>query len=217
MYDLKDDALKIFEFFVREFESLASAKKALNVQAQGRVYDWKRHAGAHSEIKATPARFGFGTPRRVATNVSVPYIAGGMNTVYFFPDLLLIEQRRGVGGIDYRNVKIEFQNQGWIESDWVPSDGQVIGSTWRFVRRDGGPDRRFNNNRQLPILNYQAMFLRGPGSFLKVVYLSKNEDRARFLATIYGRAVLHGKRVVTGDDQPSPPDATSAWLLPPPS
>jgi hypothetical protein len=158
MYDLNDDALKIFEFFVREFEMLAFTKKALNIEAEGRVHDWKRRAGAHSEVKSSPAQFGFGTPKRIETNISVPYISGGMNTVYFFPDLLIVQQRNGIGGVDYREVRVEFQNQRWIEADWIPSDAQQVGSTWRYVRRDGGPDRRFNINRQLPIMNYQCFW-----------------------------------------------------------
>src|SRR3954468_24520892 len=78
----------------------------------------------------------------------------------------------------------------------------LIGSTWRFVRRDGGPDRRFNNNRQLPILRYQAMLMLGPGNFAKVIYLSKSSDRAKLLATISGLALLHGSRVISGGQEP---------------
>jgi hypothetical protein len=217
MYDLTDDALKIFEFFVREFEILASAKKALNIEAEGRVHDWKRHADASSEVKSAPVQFGFSTPKRIETNISVPYISGGMNTVYFFPDLLIVQQRSGIGGLDYREVRLGFQNQRWIEADWVPSDAQQVGSTWRYVRRDGGPDRRFNNNRQLPIMNYQSMLLSGPGKFQKVVYLSKNSDRTRFRATIAGLAVLHGKRVVSENDKyQAQPHEQSVRVLPSP-
>jgi hypothetical protein len=201
MYDMEDAALKIFEFFVREFEQLASAQKKLNIEAVGHVYDWKRHAGAGSEVKATPATYGFGVPRRIQTNISVPFISGGMNTVYFFPDLLIVEQKDGIGGVDYRKLNVEFRSQNWIESESVPTDSTRIGSTWQFVRRDGGPDRRFNNNRQLPILRYQVMLMLGPGNFAKVIYLSKSSDRARLSATISGLALLHGNRVISGGEE----------------
>jgi hypothetical protein len=36
------------------------------------------------------------------------------------------------------------------------------------------PDRRFNNNRQIPIVYYQAMIVNGPGNFQKVLYLSQS-------------------------------------------
>jgi hypothetical protein len=42
----------------------------------------------------------------------------------------------------------------FVENEHVPSDGTQVGTTWRFVAKHGGPDRRFNNNRQLPIMLY---------------------------------------------------------------
>jgi hypothetical protein len=167
----------------------------MNIDIQGVIYDWKRHGGAAYEVKSGSAHFGYGTPKRIKTNVSVPYIAGGLNTVYFFPDLIVICQNKRVGGLDYRNVSIQFHNQAFQEQQGVPGDAVVIGQTWRFVRRDGGPDRRFNNNRQIPIVNYQAMVLNGPGNFQKVLYLSKNIVRDRFLVATRALGKLHGDRM----------------------
>ena len=42
----------------------------------------------------------------------------------------------------------------FIENEYSPTDAQTVGSTWQYVNKDGGPDRRFNSNRQLPIMNY---------------------------------------------------------------
>jgi len=195
MYDLDDIAVQVFEKFTEDFDELSSCRKAMNIDTQGVIYDWKRHGGAAYEVKSGPAHFGYGTPKRIKTNVSVPYIAGGLNTVYFFPDLVLICQKKRVGGLDYRNVSIQFHHQRFQEAEQVPSDALVVGSTWRFVRRDGGPDRRFNNNRQIPIVNYQAMVISGPGNFQKVLYLSKNIVRDRFLAATHALGKLHGDRM----------------------
>jgi len=151
MYDLDDAAVKAFEKFTQDFDDLSVCQKVMNIDTRGVVYDWKRHAGAAFEVKAGPGQFGYGAPKRILTNVSVPYIAGGLNTVYFFPDLMIVCQKKIVGGLDYRNVTISFYDQRFNEEERVPQDATVVGSTWRFVRRDGGPDRRFNNNRQIPI------------------------------------------------------------------
>jgi hypothetical protein len=194
MYDLDDTATKVFEKFATEFDELSRSQKVMNIDTKGVVYDWKRHAGAAFEVKSGPARLGYGTPKRIQTNVSVPFIGGGMNTVYFFPDLLLVRQNKTIGGLDYRNVSIEFHDQLFNEVERVPGDSVVIGYTWRFVRRDGGPDRRFNNNFQIPVLNYQAMIVNGPGNFQKVLYISKNVIRTGFLNAIRALAYLHGNR-----------------------
>jgi len=44
-----------------------------------------------------------------------------------------------------------------VEEDAVPSDAKVVGSTWRYVNKNGTPDRRFNNNRQLPVVLYSQI------------------------------------------------------------
>jgi hypothetical protein len=204
MYDLDDDAIKLFEAFTREFDDLANTLKAMNIETKGTIYDWKRHAGAHFEVKASVASFSYGMPRLIKTNVSIPHISGGRNAIYFFPDLVLVKQGSKIGGLDYRNVTLQFQDQTFQEHESVPADAEVIGSTWRFVRRDGGPDRRFNNNRQIPICRYQAMLMTGPGEFQKVIFLSRNTDRSRFVGSIRALGRLHGSRVMSKDKvQPS--------------
>jgi hypothetical protein len=230
MYDLDDAAVRVLEEFTSEFDELAKAQKVMNIDTKGAIYDWKRHGGAAFEVKSEAARFGYGTPKRIQTNVSIPYISGGLNTVYFFPDLLLACRKRAVGGLDYQNVFVQFHDQRFQETDGVPGDAVVVGSTWRFVRRDGGPDRRFNNNKQIPIVNYQAMVVNGPGNFQKVLYLSKNASRTRFLAGIAALAKLHGDRVWSSGPEPTssplllpnsttgpPQPQTSAESPPPPS
>ena len=80
------------------------------------------------------------------------------------------------------------------------------GSTWQFVRRDGGPDRHFKDNREIPIVNYQAMVIDAPRNFQKVLYLSKNIARAGFLTAVSSLADLHGRgtRAVGTSSTPSP-------------
>lgn len=44
-----------------------------------------------------------------------------------------------------------FRSARFIEEETPPADAAVVDQTWRQVNRKGGPDRRFNNNRELPI------------------------------------------------------------------
>jgi hypothetical protein len=64
--------------------------------------------------------------------------------------------------VSYESLDISFAPTRFIEDNEVPSDAKVIDRTWRFVNKKGGPDRRFSNNRQLPIAQYGAIELRSP-------------------------------------------------------
>ena len=48
-------------------------------------------------------------------------------------------------------------NVEFVEEERVPSDATTTGATWLKVNKDGSPDRRFANNRQVPICQYGTM------------------------------------------------------------
>jgi len=76
LYDLDDAVIKVFEKLAAEFDDLSQTQKVMNIETKGVVYDWKRHAGAAFEVKSNSAHFVYGTPIRIRTNISVPFISG---------------------------------------------------------------------------------------------------------------------------------------------
>lgn len=46
--------------------------------------------------------------------------------------------------------------------------------TWRFVNKGGGPDRRFNNNHEIPICAYEEIWFNSPTGLNEIVQVSKN-------------------------------------------
>lgn len=49
------------------------------------------------------------------------------------------------------DLKVEVQESRFVEDGSVPHDSHQIATTWQYVNKKGGPDRRFSNNRQLPV------------------------------------------------------------------
>src|SRR5207248_1787050 len=142
------------------------------------------NAGARQLISRKSASLSYSAPSVIRTNVNVPRIVGGRQSVYFFPDIVLITEGNHAGAVTYEELGIHWSTTVFIESDGVPLDSKVVGQTWRFVNKNGGPDRRFNNNRQIPQVLYQEMELRGPADLQKLLQLSHVEDRSRFDAAL---------------------------------
>jgi hypothetical protein len=136
------------------------------------------------------ATFGYSVPKVIKTNVELPSIVGGQQAVYFFPDVVLITEGKNAGAISYDDLKIYWNTTVFIEDDSVPLDARVVGYTWRFVNRDGGPDRRFNSNRRIPQVLYQQMGLQGTGGFQKILHISRVEDRGQFDSALASLRVL---------------------------
>jgi len=73
------------------------------------------------------------------------------------PDRVFVLQNGTWGAVDYEHLKVEVGSTRFIEEEGVPHDSVVVDHTWRYVNKNGGPDRRFNNNAQLPICSYQVV------------------------------------------------------------
>ena len=64
-----------------------------------------------------------------------------------------------------------------IEDKAVPKDSQVVGQTWQYVNKSGGPDKRFKNNRRLPICLYGELELHSASGLNTVIMFSNAQLR----------------------------------------
>ena len=96
-------------------------------------------------------------------------------TLLFLPDKLFIIQGSLIGALNYSDISSYPHTTRFIESEAVPKDAQIVGQTWKYVNKSGGPDRRFKDNRQLPICLYGELELTST-SGLNTVIMYSNPD-----------------------------------------
>jgi hypothetical protein len=161
-YEFDDLGANVREAIVRLVEAFQRAHSIWSVRSQVRHGDWKRHAGSTALVSRRLVRFGWGAPPRVATNVRVGRLILSEATLYLFPDRLLVYGNGGIRAIGYTDLTFEPETVRFVEDGDVPPDSVVVGTTWRYVNRDGGPDRRFNDNRQLPLVQYGVLDISAP-------------------------------------------------------
>lgn len=77
-----------------------------------------------------------------------------------------------------------FRSARFVEEETPPADATVVDQTWRYVNRNGGPDRRFNNNRELPICLYGKIDLRASKGVNQRIQCSRVEAAERFVASL---------------------------------
>lgn len=193
MYDLDEHASRTFEEMTIAFDGLNQASAKWHIDSGGTIYDphtAKRNAGAGRLLDRRRTEFGYGLPEMVKSNVTVPFIKSGKETLYFFPDTLLVVEAARVGAVDYDNLIIRCQVSQFIENDPVPPDAEVIGYSWAFPNKDGGPDRRFANNRQIPVCLYESMHFTSLGGLNELVQVSVVGQAERFVRAIRSLATL---------------------------
>jgi hypothetical protein len=171
-YALEGEAEKRFSSLLAAFGQVNRCRGIWRVNAQGHTNDWKRNAGANTILKRSPFRPSLACPAKVQCNIQVPAFKTDRSTLYFFPDRLLVYNWGGVGAVPYNQLDAQATQVQFREDGQVPGDAVQVGTTWRFVNRNGGPDRRFNNNRQLPIMLYGQLFLTSTSGVEEVFEMS---------------------------------------------
>jgi hypothetical protein len=79
----------------------------------------------------------------------------------------------GVAAVGFDQMEASLEEQRFIESGSVPADANVVGSTWKYVNKKGGPDRRFSDNREIPIALYEEMLLTSTSGLREEFQLSR--------------------------------------------
>ncbi|MDI1267867.1 MAG: DUF4236 domain-containing protein [Polaromonas sp.] len=148
-----------FEAITAGVESAASSRRLQAVAATSTYADKKYSAGASSGLKLTNASCVLGQAPGVVANVAVPVLQATKTTLAFYPDRILAFQGKTVGAIDYADLDVRNSPVTFVESGSVPSDATVTGKTWQYVNKKGGPDRRFKNNREMPLCRYNELRL----------------------------------------------------------
>jgi hypothetical protein len=134
---------------------------------------WKRNAGATHLIRKKVTALNYRLPNIVKSNITPPAIGVGRQVLYFFPDVMLIDDGRRVGAVGYGDLRVVWQHANFIEDGRVPRDAQVVGNTWKYPNKKGGPDRRFNNNYQIPVCLYEAMHLTSASGLNELLEFSR--------------------------------------------
>lgn len=161
-YDVNDSPAEWFQGLVDASTALGSAHALWRVNAAGDVrstYQYKVNSGASTLISRAKARISSGSPPFLTTNIVVPSITSGANTLYFLPDRLLVKDAKRFSDVSYAALQSHPSSLRFIETDRPPRDAVKVDTTWQYVNVKGGPDRRFKDNRQLPVMLYGELEL----------------------------------------------------------
>lgn len=194
LYDLDAPARSVFETSGQALEVLGRSGLLDSIQIEHVHGDWKRNAGATSTIHSENARIDRGHLRHIGSNLEPAPIrlrAQG-KTLCFLPDRLMIEEdgRKAAISYDALSVTCASSTMRWFSA--VPNDAKVVGQSWRYVNKDGGPDRRFNNNHIVQIILVANLTIRSTTGLEIILQVSatKAAEAARDALHALARAAL---------------------------
>jgi Protein of unknown function (DUF4236) len=167
-YEVNDEPSVRFQALTDSFASLEQCASQWHITAQGAVrttQQYKTHAGASAIIRRDHGKADLDGPPVLATNIAVPSLHSKQRSVYFLPDRVLVRDGKRYADMPYSECKIVGTTTRFIEDGSVPRDAERVGTTWKYVNKKGGPDRRYKNNRQLPIMLYGELSMSTSNGF----------------------------------------------------
>jgi hypothetical protein len=166
LFDFDSETALQYAEVTTAFDHAAASDRIWHIRAAASVLDRKYHAGAANVLDTSSAGLTKAAPPGVKTNIQPLTIKTPNRTVYLFPDRALILDAAGFGAANYQQLRVEIQGSTFITGDTTaPRDARIVEYTWRYVNKRGGPDHRFANNPQLPIIETRDLSLSDPSGF----------------------------------------------------
>ena len=181
---------------------LANCARLWRIPLEKDQRDWKRHAGAGVTVERQGISLRLGLPSLIKSNLEFPSFPLGKETIYFAPDAVLIVAGKSIAALPHEDCELNADATRFIENEGAPPDTQVVGTTWQYVNKNGGPDRRFSNNRQLPICIYGQIELKSSGGLNERLHCSRSDAAKDFVAcTVAMRQVNSSARAMPDEVQ----------------
>jgi DNA polymerase-3 subunit epsilon len=176
-YEVDGPSATWFQTLADSFTAVQQCAAHWHVTAQGAIAttrQYKINSGASALIRRDRGRADLAGPPVLASSIAVPSLHASKRSVYFLPDRIVIRDGRQYADVPYQHCRISGTPTRFIESGRVPGDAERVGTTWKYVNKGGGPDRRYKNNPQLPIMRYGAHPHRSAGIQLHLADIQGN-------------------------------------------
>lgn len=172
-YDFDSSMESAYAQLLGAISQLSDCAAAWHIEASGKVHVRKYHAGASDLVRRKNTFIRKAEAHYVKTNIETVAVGVGRQTLHFFPDRVLIYDKNGVGAVGYSELRVDVRATRFIESDSVPRDAEIVDRTWKYVNKSGGPDRRFKDNKELPVCRYEEIALSSQSGLNEVLQLSR--------------------------------------------
>lgn len=154
--ELPDGVTKAFHRMNDEFAILAKCDRIWDTIGQRDTNRVVERTTASHVVERKPVDFRLGRCELIESEWKVPHLENANGgDIYFYPAFALyFVSPENFALLEYENIQVAFSLSRFIEDEKLPEDTTIVGQTWAKANKDGSPDRRFNGNYQIPVVQY---------------------------------------------------------------
>lgn len=192
-YALEPEAARAYVALLQGIEQLRALGGLWRISSGEVNANTKYNAGAQYSIKRSRIGTKLEPPHFINTDAAVFLVNTGPQRLYFLPDRILVCEGDQIGAVQYSSLTFTVGPSTFVESETVPSDAEIVGTTWRYTNKSGGPDRRFASNPQIPLVRYVSIVMQSSGGLNYLMQASNMQKANWFVQAVrqYGAQLAH--------------------------
>lgn len=174
-YEFDDDSKANYERAYNSWMQIMKCKKVWQVLTSKNIQNSKVAGGAGVGIKRKEVKILPKAPYFLNINMQPFGIKLKGSKIYFLPDKLLVIKGYKAGAVDYKDLNMGIGVTNFLESSGVPKDAKVVGKQWLKVNKNGTPDKRYKDNRQIPVCEYGEIQIISGNALDMTIMFSKSD------------------------------------------
>lgn len=167
--------------FCEAFDKLSKCSRIWKVTSSTKSTEYKASAQTTIARNTISLRPGFFTG--LDSSFSIPSFPLTMGKIaYIYPRFIIVGNHlEDFDVIPLDSVNFRYRSTRFLEEGFPPSDATRVGKTYRYVNKDGGPDKRYSDNPVIPIYQY------GNLTFMpfNITYQISNSNIARYFESAF--------------------------------
>lgn len=177
--DLPDTVRTSFSRMSDEFALMARSQKIWDTTSERATNKIAERTSASRMVTREEVTFKLSSCELIDSAWRVPYLANANGgDLFLYPGFVLyFVSADAFALLEINDLKIEFSTTSFQEDEVAPRDSKQVSRTWAKVNKDGSPDRRFNDNYEIPVMEYFKLTLSSKTG-LNEEYLISNVDAA---------------------------------------
>ncbi len=188
-YSLDVSTLTNWERFLDELLQLRHVKGCWLIDDKSENRNAKENAGASSSVSRSNSRVRLVKAKKITglgikTNADSFVINAGKTKLLFLPDSVVVKTGIRTYLYPYEQLNLDASLTNFVEEEKVKKDAEIVDWTWLYVNRDGTPDKRYNNNRMLPVCCYGVITISYVFQLLEIE-LSDNSVQDKICEAFY--------------------------------
>lgn len=168
------------------FHAVAASHAVWDVTASRGIDQVGERSFASAAIVRTRVVFSRESPAALRTDgqpLKLQNANGG--DLFIYPVFAIIARDHAFDVVDIADVTMRFVRVRFAETEHVPPDAERAGHTWARVNSDGGRDRRFKDNYQIPVALYGGIALESTTGLREEYQASRVQAAQAFVAAFH--------------------------------